>query len=361
MIGHQSRTKLTAIKVANTKPDPRKRIEIPDAGKPGLFLVVQPNGRRAWAVRYRRLSDRKPCKLTLEGFPPLATAHKLAQAALDRVADGADPASEKQARKRIAQVPGTDAVADAFRLFLEKYTRTKGGRAIRESTRRETARLLGFKRDPQHLDRWIESDSGVLASWRGKTVTAVRQADVRDLLEELVDTGRGVKANRTLAALKTCFTWLSRRNPETLPRSPCEGVDDPAPESPRERVLSDAELAAVWRAAEAEAYPFGHMVQILLLTGCRRDEVRDAPWAEIDTDTREWLIPGRRVKNGRDHLVPIADQVAAILESPYQRRLWPAVHHYRRDVDLRPGEVQEAARRRDRKGARPHGGALDAA
>ncbi len=55
-------------------------------------------------------------------------------------------------------------------------------------------------------------------------------------------------------------------------------------------MLSDVELAALWRAADALGYPFGRMVQLLILTGCRRDEVREAPWAEFNSK-REWLIP----------------------------------------------------------------------
>lgn len=309
-----TRTKLTAIKVANVKPDPRKRIEIPDAGKPGLFLVVQPNGRKSWAVRYRRLSDRKPRKVTLDGFPPLAAAHKLAQVALDRVAEGGDPAAEKQAKKRIVEAPSVDAIGDAFRLFMDRHTRTKKGLPIRESTRQETGRLLGFRRDPQQPGQWVESGAGVLAKWKDKTVKGIVRADVTELLSEMVDHGHGVKANRTLAALKSCFTFLVHRNPEALSRSPCEGIADPAPETSRDRVLSNDELAAVWRAAAGEGYPYGTLVQALLLTGCRRDEVRDAPWAEIDLKAREWLIPGQRTKNRRDHVVPIAEELATILE-----------------------------------------------
>jgi integrase len=311
----RSRRRLTAAGVTNAKPDPSgKRLEIPDAGQPGLYLIVQPNGRRSWALRYRRLSDRKPCKLTLDGFPDLATARRLARAALDKIGEGGDPAAEKRAAKHNIRGPEAEAIADAFRLFLDKYTRTKGGRPLRETTRRETGRLLGFKRDPAGPGQWTESGGGVLANWKGKTAGAIRPADVRDLLEELVDAGHGVKANRTLAALKTCFSWLHRRDPDALPRSPCDGIDDPAPETPRERVLTDAELAALWKVATSESYPFGHMVQLLVLTGCRRDEVRDAPWSEIDMKAREWSIPAKRTKNGREHLVPIVDQAAAILE-----------------------------------------------
>ena len=184
---------------------------------------------------------------------------------------------------------------------------------------------------------------------------------MRDVLDELVDAGLGVKANRTLPALKTCFTWLHRRDPDALPRSPCDGIDDPAPETPRERVLTDVELAAVWRAAASEGYPFGHMVRLLMLTGCRRDEVRDAPWSEIDLQAREWSIPARRTKNGRDHLVPIVDQVAAILEKmPRIKGARPSVHDHGRHADLRPREIQGATREGRHQRTRQRPGTLDA-
>lgn len=305
--------KLTALKVENQKPDPSKRIEIADAGKPGLYLVVQPNGRKSWAVRYRRLSDRLPRKLTLQGFPSLGVARDMAEDALRKVREGQDPAAEKQEARRAATVQNLP-LEDAFLLFLNKHTRTKKGRPIRESTRRETARLLGFKRDPQDTERWVVSGSGALARLpAGLTLQTIRPADIRDLLDELVEIGP-VMANRTLAALKTCFSFHVRRDPDLLPRSPCEGIDDPSPEVERERALPDEELAAVWRAAETEGYPFGRLVQTLILSGCRRDEARDAPEPEFDLKKREWVIPGHRTKNGREHLVPITDAMAAIIE-----------------------------------------------
>ena len=74
--------KLTARSVEQARPHSKKRIEIPDAGKPGLYLVIQPSGKKSWAVRYRYQG--RPRKVTLNGFPSLAVAHKLAQAELDK-------------------------------------------------------------------------------------------------------------------------------------------------------------------------------------------------------------------------------------------------------------------------------------
>jgi integrase len=262
-------------------------------------------------VRYRRHSDQRPRKYTLPGFPSLGAARKLAQAALDLVATGGDPAADRKAALAAAQAAESGDLGEALAEFLAKHNRRKDGRQIRESTKRQTAALLGFRRDPANPGAWVPTGNGVRARWQGRTVASIRQADVLGLLDDLAQR-TPTKANRILSALKTFFAWRMRRD-ETLGRSPCANVSDPSPERSRERVLTDAELAALWRAAEAEGYPFGPMIQLLILTGTRRDEARAAPWREIDLEGRQWLIPAGRTKNGRDHLVPLSEPAAAIL------------------------------------------------
>jgi integrase len=80
------------------------------------------------------------------------------------------------------------------------------------------------------------------------------------------------------------------------------------------RVLSDSELASVWRAAQGMAYPFGHAVQLLILTGARRDEVGSMRWIEVDLATRVWTLPAPRAKNNVEHVVPLSDAALLILE-----------------------------------------------
>ena len=88
---------LSVRTVEATKPAAERR-EIPDGLLPGLYLVIQPSGSRSWAVRYRHRSH--PCKLTLGRYPAidLASARKLASAALRAVAEGRDPTQEKKTR-----------------------------------------------------------------------------------------------------------------------------------------------------------------------------------------------------------------------------------------------------------------------
>jgi len=304
--------KLTAAKIGNIKPNLNKRLEIPDGGKPGLYLVVQPSGRMSWVVRYRRLSDRKPRKFTIDGFPSLALAHKLAQAVLDKVAEGRDPAAEKIVEKQKARNADPSDIQGAFCEFLRRHIRKKNGQPIRMSTRMETARLLGLKPDPEREGEWVATGNGVLKRWKGRTVESITKGDVLSLIEDMAEAAP-VGANRTLAALRTFFTWCIKRDKLTV--HPCAGIDDPSPEQSRDRALSDAELAACWRAAENQGYPYGTLVQLLILTGCRRDEVREASWSEINLESGTWLIPGGRTKNGHDHLVPLSAKAIEILES----------------------------------------------
>jgi integrase len=269
---------LTALQVERARPDSGRRREIPDHGKPGLYLVVQPSGAKSWAVRYRRHSDKQPRKYTLPGFPSLAAAHKLAQGVLDQIAAGGDPAADRRAALAAAQAAESGDIGEAFNEFLCKHNRRKDGRSIRESTKRQTAALLGFRRDPAKPAEWIATGNGVLARWKGRTVHSIRQADVLDLLDD-VASRTPTKANRILSCLKSFFAWRMRRD-ETLGRSPCANISDPCAENSRERVLGDAELAALWRAAEGEGHPFGPMVRLLMLSGVRRDEARCAVWSE---------------------------------------------------------------------------------
>ncbi len=132
------------------------------------------------------------------------------------------------------------------------------------------------------------------------------------LLDEHRARGNGTTANRVLAALSRFFAWCVER--DVIEASPAHGIRKPAPEVKRERVLSDTELALIWKAAEIEGYPFGDLVRLLMLTAQRRDEVAGASWPEIDLVTFTWSLPGARTKNSRPHGVPLSESAVEILE-----------------------------------------------
>jgi integrase len=310
--------KLTDVAIKQAKPGATRR-EVPDGACPGLYLVIQPNGAKSWAVRYRAPiklggdGQRAPRKLTLGPVAAISlkAAHKLAKDALLEVERGNDPATQKADARAAAKadaIAARDNTIDGFMIeFLQRY---HGKRGLRDSTRNYNAALFGLRLDKDN-GQWIANGKGVLAHWSGRPITSITKQDARDMLHDMA-VDYPVLANRTLTVLKTFFTWVLNEH-DVLQASPVAMLARPAAETKRTRVLSPEELVALWRAAEADDFkPFGRMVRLLLLTGARRDEVREMPYSELHGDT--WKLRGSRTKNGLPHnipLSPLAQQIVA--------------------------------------------------
>ena len=83
----------------------------------------------------------------------------------------------------------------------------------------------------------------------------------------------------------------------------------------RQRVLIDKEMRAFWRASKGIGYPYGALFQMLLLTGQRKSEIAEARWSEFDLQKKLWVIPPERMKADAAHIVPLSDDVLAILKA----------------------------------------------
>jgi len=280
--------KLTQLSIEKIKPATVRR-EIPDAGQPGLYLIVQPNGKRSWAVRYR--FSGQPRKYTLPGFPSLPVAHKLARAALNAVADGRDPAAEKRAA---AHGAGGDLFKTVAADFFKHHVQAKNGPRYT----RETERMLA---------------KDVLPSWGDKRIQDISKRDVLELLRAIQDRGGGLTANRVLSVVKRLFNWCIEQ--DILAASPGASVKRPLPETSRERVLTDDEILRLWQALDRVDGPFGPFAKLLLLTGQRRSEVSGMTWDELDLDKALWTLPGTRTKNGRPHAVPLSEPAVGIISA----------------------------------------------
>ena len=120
-------------------------------------------------------------------------------------------------------------------------------------------------------------------------------------------------ANRVLAVLRKLFNWSVSRG--IIGASPCAGISAPYREKARDRVLSDEELKSVITAARAVGIPFGGIVQMLVFTAQRLNEVAGMQWSELHHDQSIWTIPGERTKNGKPHFVHLSDQAKSTLSS----------------------------------------------
>jgi integrase len=180
------------------------------------------------------------------------------------------------------------------REYLERYAKP------RKRSWREDERILSHE---------------VIPRWRRRRARDVTPRDVRALLDRIVDRGAPIQANRTLAVVRRVFNWAAAPDRALVPQgcNPCRGLERPALERARDRVLSDGEIRAVWKALDAEPARNAALFRLYLLTAQRGGEIRTMAWDDVDLDGGWWTIPGERSKNGRSHRVPLSADAVAVL------------------------------------------------
>jgi integrase len=264
--------KVTALSITKMKAGAARR-EIP-AGN-GLYVIVQPSGKKSFALRYRR-PDGRPVKLTLgNGTMTLAAARAAASAAMLEVSQGHDPARARmEAKAKIAA-----ETANTLANVVEEYLDREGKKLRTVNDRRRI------------FDRLI------LPALGGRPIGEIERIDVVRLLDKIEDNNGPRMADMVLAILGKVFNWYAARSGTF--RSPLVrgmGRCD-TQERARSRTLTDSELRAVWKAADTLASPRGALVKFLLLTACRRSEA--ALMRESELDGCDWVLPPERHKTGK--------------------------------------------------------------
>jgi integrase len=206
--------------------------------------------------------------------------------ALRAAAEGRDPATEKQSAKGDAKRQAAEEIRgkrDLFENVARDFIERHAMKSNRETTARETARILGLRPSPDDPTKLVEIGGDVMSAWRGRKIQEISKRDIVALLDVVNDRGSPIMANRVLSAVRKLFNWCVAR--DVIQVSPCTLVTPPAPERSRDRVLSDDELRMVWNAADGDCWPFGPLVKLLVLTGQRLSEVGGMRWDETSGQT----------------------------------------------------------------------------
>jgi integrase len=275
---------LTQRGVETAKPK-AKRYGKPDGLVPGMQLIVQTSGAKSYTLFARLNGKQINIRLGPAGVLTLAQARDEARSKLGRIAAGKDPRTVK----REAQ-PNAETFAVVAERFVERHVKP-------------------HCKSARDIERLIARD--ILPRWRHRPINSITNHDVIALLDSVADRAP-ISANRVLATIRRLFNWCIERGTIEAP-SPCDRIKKPAPETARDRVLDDAELALVWQAAGTLGYPYGPMVRLLALTGQRRCEVGGMRWGELDPGLTLWTLPRERVKNGVLHHVPVAAAARDVL------------------------------------------------
>ena len=319
--------KLTDLFVERVKPAERGRVEYFDAVFGGLALRVTDSGHKSWSVHYR-LGGRLR-RYTIGAYPAIkpAQARREASAVLERVRQGFDPTAEKRSR-RLTEQTEDDTFGALARDYLDRQRRNAAPSTAKEA------------------DRSLARD--VIPAWGKRPSASITRGDVNRVLDAIAARGAEIQANRVLAHLRALFNWAVARG--RLVASPVAGMRQPSKEQPRDRALTDDELRWLWQACGVVGWPFGPLVQLLLLTGQRRDEVAGVEWSEIDLGKAIWTMPREKAKNRRAHEVQLSAPAVAILKSLPQVQRPAGVHDHRPQHGDRLLPRQAADRRRRARG-----------
>lgn len=286
-------------------PDEGRRVELRDSRVPGLVLRMTSTGAATWSVR-TRTKDGKQTRPKLGTWPALsiAAARRAALKALGSIETGADPVGEKREARAARKVKVAVGVSVARRLAEWQASRVADPAAAwSDRYAAEVARIAAREIVPKLGTRALTGTTR--ADWAG--LVAAKRKVAPAMASALY------RVAASFLGFAEANGWIS------APLLPRKGVATLAPPpSARERVLTDAELVAVWKAADREAPKLRAFVRLLILTAARELEVADMSAGEVDRDTGRWTIPGNRTKNGTPYTVPLAGLALAELVT-----VWP--------------------------------------
>jgi integrase len=290
------------LKALARKPAaPGKTYDVADGVVPGLAVRVMPSGVRSFILVARFPGSRNPTRRSLGAYGALTLqkAREKARTWLQMIERGVDPTAEEERQRETEQHRQQNSFAAVAEDFIaEKLPSERKGKEAERNIRRE-----------------------FLPMWGKRPITDVTELDVIGMVKAKGHTAPA-QARNLLGIAKRLFKWARAQRCYGLSVSPADQVkpgDFLGDRVSGERILSDDELFALWRAAKRTPYPAGPVYRILVLTALRLNEVADASWREFDLPNRLWTIPAARMKGrnskARPHAIPLIDDVLANLDA----------------------------------------------
>jgi len=249
----------------------------------GLGLRALSSGKRSWVYQYRD-EHRRTRRIVLGDVSAvnLEAARASARQHAAAVTQGANPSVQRKSRRA---APTVLEMVDAYLRHAKTRQRSRSYTETQRHLRQHAARL--------HHDR----------------AESIQRRDISALLDGVAKNSGPTAANRTRAALSAMWSWALRTGLVDADTNPVAYTIRQVERS-RERTLADAELKAIW-AATAGDNDYDRIVRLLLLTGCRREEIGGLRWEEVGEN---WLlIGGERMKGAITHEISLLAAIAAAL------------------------------------------------
>jgi integrase len=280
---------------ANLTPALIAKASVPDGKGSEIFwdlrqasfgFRVKHNGHRSFVIHYRDAGGRSRL-MTIPAVLGLEKARKRARQLLGEVAHGRDPLGERRKEK--------DAQRNTLRAVSEEY----------------------FARKGKHLRsayEWRKNmERAVLPVLGSRPIAEIRRSEISRLQDKLEDERGPASSDASLAVLRRIMNWHATRSDDFRPPLVRGMMRHNSKENARAHILTDAEIAAVFKAADETPGPFGAFVKFLLLTAARRDEAARMVWSEVDGT--DWTLPAARNKTKQDLTRPLSKAALEVLAS----------------------------------------------
>jgi integrase len=304
------KVRFTDALLRSLKPGPA-RYEISDTVTRGLSLRVSPSGEKVFSAFYRRGVDQKFRRFTIGVFGDAEDEKSLKQAR-----DDAEMARAKAKLGQDAQDEKLEArfagrtVLD-FASLAERFIADRAPNLAPSTATEYRRQVKAYLRDAR------------IAKMPAREV---RRSDLRETLEAVARDNGPVMSNRYFQFLRAVSRWGLRE--DLLDLNPADGIQRPRKETSRERILSDPEVAILWRSLDRHQLNDGidvaavrpevaTAVRTLLLGGQRSTETVEMRWSDLDLDASPvtWTIPSQFRKGGRLHVVPLSPAVVRLLKA----------------------------------------------
>jgi integrase len=278
----------------------------------GMYLLVTKTG-KYWRMNYRFERKQKTLALGVYSAVTLAKARKRREEARELLADGIDPADAKRSDKQARAYAAIHTFEAVARQWLTKTV------ADRASTTQ------------QKITTWLEHD--LFPSLGARPISAIGPRDVLAAVQAIEDRGAIDSAHRVKQLCGQIFRYavacgLAERDVTT----DLKGALSAIPKRHHPAITEPPKVGELLRAIDGYA---GHAYAVAALKLApmlfvRPGELRAAEWAEFDLDAGEWRIPGRKMKMGVDHVVPLSRQAVAVLRglaplTGYGKYVFPSI------------------------------------
>lgn len=277
----------------NAKPH-ATAYRIGDGG--GLYMLVNPDGRKAWRWQYARPVTGKRNTLALGDYPEVtaAMARLRRDEGMKLLVENIDPGEQRKQTKTEQR----GIAANTFESVAREWMASREGVIEPAQIKKCRARL--------------EKD---VFPWLGKTpVTAVTAPAVLAIMRRVDARGTRFTAHKVEQEIGMIMRYaVATGRAERDPTPDLKGAIPPAKETHRAALTEPAKVAELLRAFDAfsGSYPVQCALRLAPMLFVRPGELRNARWADIDLDAAEWRYFVTKTKT--DHLVPLSQQAVAIL------------------------------------------------